>query len=178
MDLFTAIEGRRSVRRYLKEDFPEEKLIKVLEAARLAPSWNNLQGWHYIVVKDRALILALGELNGYNPNPEVYENVPCFLVLCCNPRLSGHWEGKEHYLTDAGISLEQAVLAAHSLGLGTCWIGVFPEEETKRLLQVPEELRIVALTPLGIPAQEPKPRPRKPLQEISSLNQWGKPLIK
>lgn len=176
MDIFEAIEGRRSIRHYTKEAVSKEQLHKVLEAARLAPSWKNSQHWRYIVVSGRQNIMALGEAAGFNPNQQVYEDVPCFIVLCADEAHAEEWEGKQYYMCDMGIGMEHLVLAAQSLGLGTCWIGAFPERPIVELLGIPQGMRVVALTPLGVPARAPQPRPRKQLEEIVFGNAWGKPL--
>lgn len=176
MDLFETIEGRRSIRNYTDEEVRREQLLKVLEAARLAPSWKNSQNWRYIVVTGRDNIMALGEVVRFNPKPEVYEKVSCFIVLCADAANAQEWEGKQYFMCDMGISMEHLVLAAHSLGLGTCWVGAFPEKPVADLLGVPEGMRVVALTPLGVPAHLPSPRPRKAMEDIVYHNEWGKGL--
>ena len=77
---------------------------------------------------------------------------------------------------DCGIAGQNMALTAHSMGLGTCWVGWFKEQPVRELLGIPEALRVVAITPLGYPAQEPRPRPRKALQKIAFANTWGQPL--
>lgn len=176
MDLFQVMQNRRSIRAYSDEAVSEEQLFQVLEAGRVAPSWENKQCWSYIVVSDPEMKSRLGEAAQYNPDRSAYEKATYVLVLCANPRLSGNVEGKPYYMTDAGITLQQVVLAATALGLGTCWVGWFKEEPIKALLGVPENVRVVAITPLGYPAQSPGPRPRKALEKTAFANTWGQPL--
>ncbi|MEM1484693.1 nitroreductase family protein [Oscillospiraceae bacterium PP1C4] len=176
MELFEAIEKRRSIRAYSDEQVSEEQLQKVLEAGRLAPSWKNGQCWRYVVVSDPVLKKKLGEEVNFNPDRTSYEKAAYVLVLCADPADSGNRSGKPYYLVDAGIVLEHTVLAATALGLGTCWVGVFPEQAVKELLHIPDHIQVVALTPLGVPAQERNARPRKELSEIACLNAWGEPL--
>lgn len=76
-------------------------------------------------------------------------------------------------MTDCGITLDHMTLAATALGLGTCWIGLFEEAPVKELLGIPENIKVVALTPVGVPAKNPKPRPRKDLSEMLYKNKWG-----
>lgn len=176
MDLFQAMQNRRSIRAYSDEVVSQEQLLQVLEAGRVAPSWENKQCWSYIVVSDPELKSRLGEAAHYNPDHSAYEKATYVLVLCANPRLSGNMESKPYYMTDAGITLQHVVLAATALGLGTCWVGWFKEEPIKELLGVPENMRVVAITPLGYPAENPGPRPRKALDKIAFENTWGQPL--
>ena len=155
MELFEAIGARRSIRAYTDEAVPEEKIMQILEAGRLAPSWKNWQCWKFILVSD------------------TYQNAPYFIVVCGDPEQSGKEDGKEYYMTDCGITLDHMTLAATALGLGTCWIGLFEEAPVKELLGIPENIKVVALTPVGVPAKNPKPRPRKDLSEMLYKNKWG-----
>ena len=176
MNVMEAIETRRSVRAYKDTPLTSEQLTRFLEAARLAPSWKDKQCWHIMVLTDREIIEKLGELLRYNPGENVFKTVPCFVLFFADPALSGVRDEKPYYMTDIGIAMENAVLAATEMGLGTCWIGAFTEGPIKEFLGVPENLRLVALTPLGIPDEAPAPRPRKALEEIVCLNRWGQPL--
>jgi nitroreductase len=85
-------------------------------------------------------------------------------------------QGKDYYMADAAIAFEHLCLAARAMGLGTCWIGGFDEETVKGITDIPEGVRVVGITPLGYPDQEPNPRPRKSLAEIAFLEKWGHPI--
>ena len=172
MEVFEAIEKRRSIRAYQDAPVTEEQLARFLEAVRLAPSWKNKQCWNAIVLTDRQDILTLGELLRWNPGRAVFDTVPCFVVFTADPGKSGVRDDKPYYMTDIGIAMENAVLAATEMGLGTCWVGAFTEGPIKEFLGIPEELHIVALTPLGIPAEEPEPRPRKAMEELAFGERW------
>lgn len=174
MEFFEVIRSRRSIRRYQDRPVEEEKLVEVLEAARLAPSWKNLQCWRFLVLTEAARVEAvLTALHPDNPGRRAIAQAPVAIVVCADPRESGSEEGKDYYLADAAIAFEHLCLAACALGLGTCWIGWFDEARLKNNLDVPEELRVVGITPLGYPDQEPKPRPRKELSEIAYREEWG-----
>ena len=173
MELSQIIQARRSIRKYKGDAIAPEQLEAVLEAGRLAPSWKNGQCWTYIVVSDPAVRLALGEAVGFNPDRTAYEAAPYVLVQCADPAASGDLGGKDYYMMDAGISLEHMVLQAAELGLGTCWVGWFDEQPVKDLLGIPEGQRVVALTPLGVPDQAPKARPRKAMADMVFYNGWG-----
>ena len=173
---------RRSIRKYKPDPVPEAKLHYVLEAARLAPSWGNRQCWTYIVVTDEALRKKIIErtsrpplhANGRPMRPRDWAaQAPIIIVGCADPTKSGNKEEKQYYLLDMGISMEHLMLAAAEQGLGTCWIGGgFDETIVKEALGVPNEVRVVALTPLGYPDEVTEPRPRKPLDKIISRNHW------
>ncbi|MFQ6077240.1 MAG: nitroreductase family protein [Candidatus Bathyarchaeia archaeon] len=166
MELMEAIRKRRSIRRYKPDPVPEEKIRHVLEAARLAPSWANRQCWRYIIVTDEALKREI-------TMRDWAAQAPVIIVGCADPRRSGTRADKQYYLLDMGISMEHLILAATEQGLGTCWIGgQFDEEAVKEALGIPEEIRVVALVSVGYPDEEPEPKTRKSLEEITSRNQW------
>ncbi|MDH4006459.1 MAG: nitroreductase family protein [Desulfuromonadales bacterium] len=172
-DFFEVVSQRRSIRRYKSYPVPEELLTQVLDAARLAPSWKNMQCWRFLVLtepeKKTALLTAFHE---ENPGRKSLEQAPAVIVVCADPSESGHEEGKDYYLADTAIAFEHLCLAAQAVGLGTCWLGWFREGELKSNLGIPEKYRVVGVTPLGFPDQAPKPRPRKSLEEIVCFNAW------
>jgi nitroreductase len=178
MELDKALQERRSVRKYANDSVPAEKLERILEAARIAPSWSNQQCWRFIVVSDPAKKKAIADsMPKSNPAKRaVGVTAPLVLVLCADPQESGIHDGKEYYLLDAGLAMQQLMLAAHAENLGTCWVAWFDEETVRKACAVPPEYRIVALSPLGYPANQPSRRPRKALTEIAFSETWGTPL--
>jgi nitroreductase len=171
MNLFSE---RRSIRKYGDRPVEEEKLRAVLEAARLAPSWANKQCWYYIVVKDKATKEAIADTLEKNPARKATATAPVLIVACADPEQSGKMKDQNYYLVDIGISMQQLCLEAWNQGLGTCWIGWFDEDKIRPLLGVPENIRIVAMTPLGYPATYPDERGRKPLEEMVFYEKWGR----
>jgi nitroreductase len=149
MDFKDVVGNRKSIRSYSNQIVEEEKLTGILEAARIAPSWANKQCCNYIVVKDKAKIEALAGMFF-----SWIKEAPIMLAACADPKESGVRNGMDYYLVDVGISMQQLVLAATSEGLGTCWIGAFDEAKVKKVLEVPENIKVVALTPVGYPAEE------------------------
>ena len=182
MEFMEIVRRRRSIRKYKPDPVPEEKLKYVLEAARLAPSWGNRQCWKYIIVTDETLRKKVTERGSPPPPPaegrpmrprDWAAQAPIIIVGCADPTKSGNKEEKQYYLLDMGISMEHIMLAAAEQGLGTCWIGGgFDETVVKEALGIPEEIRVVALTPLGYPDEVTEPRGRKSLEEITSGNHW------
>ena len=185
MEILEAIQGRRSVRRFAERPVEEEKLQAVLEAARQAPSWANLQCWRFVVVREAAARTRISELSyvesymapkGYRANPAqtALAQAPVVLVACADPEQSGRLGGQTYYLTDVGLAAQNLMLAAHAQGLGTVFVGVFDEPALRTLLGIPPHIRIVGLFPLGYPQVEIKEGPsRKPLSEIVSYERWN-----
>lgn len=176
MDLSQVIRDRRSIRKYKDTPVEWDKIERVLNAARLAPSWKNQQCWRFLVLTDAAkrasLLAAFGE---DNPGKKAIAMAPIVIVVCADPAESAVENGIEYFIADTAIAFEHLCLEAHELGLGTCWMGMFDEASAKAALGVPEGIRIVGITPIGYPDQEPKPRPRKELAEIAYRDDWGAP---
>ncbi len=167
MEFMEIVRQRRSIRSYRPDPVPPEQIETILEAARLAPSWANGQCTSFLVVTDPEVKHALAQAGN-----EWIEAAPVIIVACAHPKQSATKEDQPYYLLDVGIALEHLVLAATELGLGTCWVGWFDEAQARRALDVPEEVRVVASTPLGYPAEHPEPRPRKNLAEMVHRDRW------
>lgn len=168
MSILSILEGRRSIRKYKNKPIEDEKLLKVLEAARLSPSARNQQNWKFIVVKeDKVRKKLTGAIN----QPFVGE-APIILVSCGTDPEGVMRCGQHRYTVDLSIATSYMILEAHEQGLGTCWLGNFDEEKVKKILNIPENVRIVAVTPLGYPDESPSQRPRKELEEIISYDKY------
>lgn len=175
MDIFEVIRDRRSIRKYRDIPVEREKIEQVLEAARQAPSWKNMQCWRFLVLEDAAKKQAvLGAFPDDNPGKKAISQAPVVIVVCADPAESGVENGVEYYIADTAIAFAHLCLSAHALGLGTCWMGWYDEAAIASALGIPGRYRVVGVTPLGYPDQEPKPRPRKELGEIAFFDDWGK----
>lgn len=173
MDVFEAINTRKSIRAYGPKPVPNELLLKIAGAAQLAPSAGNIQPWHFIFVtdKDKRKKLSEGRYAGF-----LVES-PVVVVGCSDQKASPRW-----YMVDVTIALEHIALAAASEGLGTCWVGSFEEEKVKQLLKIPEEYRVVALLAMGYPREKLDLtrklanliHERKKLDQIVSYDEFGK----
>ncbi len=173
MDLLEAIKGRRSIRKYKTDPVPEEVLSKVLEAVRWAPSWSNTQCWEVIVVRDPKIKSEL--LTAFpkgNPALSTITYAPIVLILCGKKGISGFYKGQastvkgDWLMFDTGIAMQNLCLAAHSQELGTVIIGMFDHKKAESILGLPENVEVVAMTPLGYPAIEGSARKRKELSEF------------
>ena len=171
MSVLDIIRTRRSVRKYKNDPVPEEVLARVLEAVRLAPSAKNLQPWKFIVVRDRATKrkLAKAAFDQY-----FMSDADVVIAACGFPEKAFPRQGRymNSWPIDVTIAFEHLILQAEEEGLGTCWIGPLDEAEVKAVLGVPEEVRVLALTPLGRPDESPRERGRKPLEEIVSYEKF------
>jgi len=167
MSVQSAIKDRRSIRAYSDTPVEEDKLNLVLEAARLAPSACNRQEWKFIVVRDRATKEQLSK------KADVLADAPVVIAACATEAEDVMSCGQTMGTVDVSIAVSFMILQAHELGLGTCWLGSFNEAAAKRILGVPAPVRIVAVTPLGYPAQSPAARPRKALAEIVSYDRYS-----
>ena len=147
MDFYEVIKKRRSFR-FFKPDMPEKtKIVRILEAARLAPTWANMQGVHYILVQEPQNVKVIWKAVGQD---QKFGNAPMFIVGVIADTSSGtNKNGEKYYSVDFGICFEHLILAATAEGLATCWIGWFNESEIKRILGIPMKYKVMGLTPLG-----------------------------
>lgn len=163
MAFIDLIKNRYSVREYKRAPVEEEKLRRILEAARWAPSACNNQPCYCIVLRDNARKQLLRPVY----NREWFIGAPVIIAVCVDVvsawRLS---DGISYAFVDAAIVMDHMTLAATELGLGTCWIGAFKSGEAKKALALPEHVEPVVFTPLGYPKQQMPPRKRKTLEEI------------
>jgi len=167
LDVFEAINSRRSIRSYRDSDVPNNVVRKLIDAARKAPSAGNVQPWEFVVVRSLKIkrALAIAALN-----QTFIEEAPVVIVVCADvekSRRSYGYRGASLYcIQDTAAATENLLLAACSLGLGACWVGAFYEDEVKEILNLPRGVRPVAIIPIGYPAEEPYPRPKRPLDSI------------
>jgi len=167
MDVLEAIRGRRSVRAFKSQNVSQELVEKLVDAARWAPSAGNIQPWGFIIVRRPEIKRGLAEAALHQT---FIEEAPVVIVACADENRSSQGygvRGKTLYcIQDTAAAVQNIHLAAYSLGLGTCWVGAFSEEEARKILKVPRGVRPVAMIPVGYPAEAPPPRSRRPTNEI------------
>jgi nitroreductase len=175
MEVLVAIQTRRSVRRFTDEPVSDEDLGKILEAARWAPSWVNLQPLRIIVVRDPQRKQALRDtLLPNNPAAKGFDQAPILLVLVAERGKSGLYgsvpatDKGDWYMFDLGIAAQNMALAAHALGRGTVHVGALNHKEAARILSTPEGFEVVEILPIGHPAYPSKAPPRRELKEFVS----------
>jgi nitroreductase len=166
MDVFEAIRIRRSVRKYQSRPIPDDVLDRMLEALRLAPSACNYQPWRFIVVRDEKTREAVAHASC---EQMFIAQAPVIVVGCGFPakayqKMGGAGNSVD---IDVAIALDHLMLAAAEAGLGTCWIGAFSEQAVKDVLNLPDDVKVVALTPLGYPAERGALGPAEPSRRKS-----------
>ena len=169
MDIIEVIKERRSIRAYADRPVEREKIDRLLEAARLAPSASNRQEWRFVVVTDAEKRKALAEAANHQ---EFVAEAPLVIAACAEH--DGHTMrcGQQSYPIDVAIAIDHMTLQAVAEGLGTCWIGAFYEDPVKKTLNIPDEIRVVELLTVGYPAHQPSARSRLPLEEIVHWEAW------
>jgi nitroreductase len=171
VEFYDVIRKRRSIRKYKPDPIPEAILKNILDAGRIAPSAKNYQPWRFIVVKDpdkKKQIVAASRNQQFVGEAAVIV-VGCALVDTAWGRMGGYMSS---WSVDLTIALDHIILAAVNEGLGTCWIGAFDEAEVKRILHIPDPVRVLALTPVGYPDDTPPERGRKSADEILSYDTY------
>lgn len=163
-------ESRRSVRRFIEKDVPDEIIIKLLKAAQSAPSAGNCQPWHFYVVKDKTIISQIAE-KSYNQ--KWITTAPVVIVVCADiQKTIGRYgeRGRHLYcLQDTAAAIQNILLCAKSLGLGTCWCGAFSEPEISETLGLQEDMRPIAVIPVGYHTGESTMPKRRPIEEIATF---------
>jgi len=158
------ILSRRSIRRYEEKEILEEILNQILEAGRNAPSAANMQPIHFIVLKDNEIKKKLSTIFS-----RFLKDAPVVIVGCADvkARLTGKWA-----VVDATIAMQNMVISAWTLGVGSCWIGAFNEKKVKEKLKIPDKWKVVALVTLGYPAEQPKLRKKKSFENLFSFDSF------
>jgi nitroreductase len=176
VDVFEAIQERRSIRSYIDKPIEREKMEKILEAARLAPSARNTEPWHFIAVTNAEKRKALSK----GLYAKFVAQAPLVIVACGDKKASSDW-----YAVDVSLAVENMVLTAISEGLGTCCVGSFNEREVKELLKIPNNYEVIVMLTIGYAGEKLDlsskllrlVRSRKTLSEVASEDVFGKPLV-
>ncbi|MBR9683247.1 nitroreductase family protein [Candidatus Woesearchaeota archaeon] len=173
MDVIDTIKSRRTIKEFLPEFVSWDKISKILDAARHAPSCGNVQNWKFVVVIETEVKQQLAEAA-----LQQYEilNAPVLIVVCAEPEKAGRYYGErgEHLFSiqNCASATQNMLLEAHSLGLGARWIGGFEEEMVKRILSLPEEVQPQVIVAIGHPKEVPAKPPKMPLESLVYFNTW------
>jgi nitroreductase len=169
MDFLELVASRYSVRSYESRPVEQDKLDRVLEAVRLAPSGSNRQPWKFVVVRDpevrRQLMPACMNQPHIAQAPVVIAGVGLMPERMMHCDIPGD-------PVDLSIAMDHLTLAATSEGLGTCWIGAFDQDKVRQVLGIPESAKVVEVMTLGYPADEPRAKSRKSMDEIVCYDRW------
>jgi nitroreductase len=167
MDVLEAIKGRRSIRMFKNDKVPTRLIEMLVDAAQQAPSAGNVQPWEFIIIhepktKKELVHAALDQM--------FMAEAPVVIVVCANEELAAKRYGIRgrtlYCIQDTAAAMQNILLAAYSLGLGTCWVGAFDEEGVREILGISQDVRPVAIVPVGYPAESPSPRTRRPSSQL------------
>jgi len=172
MDVFEAIKNRRSIRKYKPKSVERELTLKLLEAARWAPSGGNIQPWKFLVIEDRSILEMVRKIS-----PGYFGETP-LAILVCSDKARAHKVGGamgRDYLSiaDCSMATENLLLAACALGLGTCVVKSFSHAAMKEILEIPQDIEPELLVIVGHPDEAPSPTRRFPIDEIAYLDRFG-----
>lgn len=165
-EVLKTIRNRRTVRRFKPDPVDEEMLQRILEAGRWAPSFSNLQPWRFIVVKDIGLKMVLDQAARQSVLHLGINEAPVVILVCVDRRID-----PLHAIEAGAAATQNMTLAAHSLGLGAGWIGIWgteAESSIQKLLKLPETVRMVSLLPIGFADESPEGH-RKPIEELTQF---------
>lgn len=165
MDLFEAIEKRRSVRAFQSKPVPREDLEKIIDAARRAPTGRNEQPWEFVVVTDMYARQRIAELTTFGKY--IADAGACVAVFCRG--------NTPYYVEDGAAATENILLAATSLGIGSCWVAGDKKpyaQDIAEALGAPETHRLVCLVALGYESDETPRKPKRPLSEVVHWENW------
>ncbi len=176
MEVFEAIQERRSIRAFIDQPVPRKIMEKLLEAARLAPSARNIEPWHFIAVTDKEKRQTLSK----GRYAKFVAQAPLVIVACANKKASPKWHS-----IDVALAVENIVLTAVSEGLGTCVVGSFEEKEVREVLGVPLDFEVLVMVAMGYAGQKLDlsskllhlVRTRKTLSEVASEEVFGNRLV-
>jgi nitroreductase len=165
------IFSRRSIRKYRDKPVPDELITDLLEAGMAAPSAVAKDPWHFIVVRSRA---TLKKINGILPHARMLRQAPLAFIVCGDLNLA-HGQQLSYLLQDLSAAVENILIAANTLGLGTCWLGIHPREERiagiRQLFALPEQIIPMCGIAIGYPAEQPEIRTRY-REERLHLEKW------
>ena len=169
MEFFDVIKYRYSVRAYKSDPVEKDKLNRILEAARLAPTAANRQPFKIVVIETQGKKEQMRQIY----HREWFSQAPLVIGVVAIPELGwSRADGKNYAEVDATIAMDHLILAAANEGLGTCWVAAFDPDAARKLLELPDDVYPIAFTPLGYPADEPRKKSRKELEKLVCYEKW------
>ncbi len=171
MSILETIKNRGTIRKYLPKSIPKEEMSKIMESARLAQSAANRQPWQFILVSEPSI---KKKLSVAARNQSSVNDASSVVVCLADPLQAARVGPFEGFLVDLSIAIENMALTSWELGIGSCWIGAYDEKEVKRLLGIPEDIRVVSLLTLGYPDEKTKTKARKPMADLLHYEAYGR----
>jgi len=174
MEFYDVVKGRKSIKKFKNTPVNEEKLARMINAAMMSPSWKNKSSYKFILVDEKRELEQISKaiMNKDNSAAQSILDAPMTAVIVADPNTSGEVEDKEYYLVDSAIAMEHFVLSATNEGYGTCWIGSINEDIIKKSLSIPQNYKVVAITPIGEIAESKDHYDKKDVKDFVFSNTW------
>jgi len=176
MEFYDVVENRKSIKKFKDTPVNPEKLARMINATMMSPSWKNNNSYKFILVDEKKELQEISKaiMNKDNSAAQSIIDAPMTAVVVANPDASGEVENKEFYLVDSAIAMEHFVLSATNEGYGTCWIAAINEDIIKKTLSIPQNYKVVAMTPIGEIAQSKEHYAKKDVKDFVFSNTWDK----
>ncbi|PAB57049.1 nitroreductase family protein [Anaeromicrobium sediminis] len=174
MNFYDVINKRSSEKSFKDTPICEKKMGRIMEATMKSPSWKNQSSYKIILVNEKLEKekLAKAVMNDGDNAGNALEEAPMMAVVVGNPNVSGRIGDKEYYLVDGAIAMEHLILAATNEGYGTCWIGAIDETKVKSILNIPNEYKVIGVTPIGEVNEHEKQDSKTEISEHVFINKW------
>lgn len=174
MEFYDVVENRKSIKKFKNTPVCPEKLARMINAAMMSPSWKNKTGYKFILVDEKRELEEISKaiMNKKNLAAQSIIDAPMTAVVVADPNASGEIENKEYYLVDSAIAMEHFVLSATNEGYGTCWIAAIDENIIKKALSIPQNYKVVAITPIGEIAESKEHYEKKDVKDFVFSNTW------
>lgn len=174
MDFYDVVKTRKSVKKFKDTPIDSDKLDRMINATMMSPSWKNNTSYKFILVHDKTKLEQISKsiMNKDNSAAQSILEAPMTAIVVANPESSGEVEDKEFYLVDSAIAMEHFILSATNEGYGTCWIAALDEDIIKNTLSIPQNYKVVALTPIGEISESKEHNEKKDVKNFVFLNAW------
>ena len=174
MEFYDVVKGRKSIKKFKNTPVNPDKLARMINAAMMSPSWKNNTSYKFILVDEKKELEQISKaiMNKDNSAAQSILDAPMTAVIVADPNASGEVENKEYYLVDSAIAMEHFVLSATNEGYGTCWIAAINEDTIKKTLSIPQNYKVVAITPIGEIAESKEHYDKKDVKDFVFSNTW------
>jgi nitroreductase len=176
MQFYDVVKTRKSIKKFKNTPIEAEKLDRMVNAAMMSPSWKNKTSYKFILVDEKIKLEQISKaiMNKDDLAAQSITEAPMTAIVVANPADSGEIENKEYYLVDSAIAMEHFVLSATNEGYGTCWIASIDEDIIKKTLAIPQNYKVVAMTPIGEIAETEEHNDKKNVRDFVFMNTWDK----
>ncbi|MBK5240537.1 nitroreductase family protein [Clostridium sp.] len=175
MDFYDVVKTRKSIKKFKNTPVDTNKLDRMVTAAMMSPSWKNNTSYKFILVNDKTKLEQISKAinNKDNSAAQSILEAPMTAIVVADPESSGEVENKDYYLVDSAIAMEHFILSATNEGYGTCWIAALDEDIIKNTLSIPQNYKIVALTPIGEISESKEHNEKKDVRDFVFSNAWN-----